>query len=160
MVPHVPPESAQAFRAIEIPLRRVWLGDIIWLHEKKYGDLLVWHVADVHGAVRPVTGLVPVDLPGPGGRWQISAGGGLFPLWSRNGRELLHQTRERRIMAVSSAAKADSRKAAGLVGGGADQYGPASNYDLAPDGKRVAALLGENADEKPATHLVFLLNLF
>ena len=28
-------------------------------------------------------------FPGPGGRWQVSTGGGGFPLWSRDGRELL-----------------------------------------------------------------------
>ena len=27
-------------------------------------------------------------FPGPGGKWQISTGGGRFPIWSRNGREL------------------------------------------------------------------------
>jgi hypothetical protein len=33
------------------------------------------------------------------------------------------------------------------------------NYDLAPDGKRLAAFVAEEAkDEKPPTHLTFLLN--
>jgi hypothetical protein len=33
------------------------------------------------------------------------------------------------------------------------------NYDLAPDGKRLAAFVAEEAkDEKPTTHLTFLLN--
>ena len=36
-----------------------------------------------------------------------------------------------------------------------------SNYDLAPDGKRLAALLADDANgEKPSTHLTFLLNFF
>src|SRR5438034_1894084 len=66
--PHATACSARtrpSFSAKEIPLRRVWLGDIIRLHEKKYVDPLVWHAADVHGSVRPVTWLVPVDLPRP-----------------------------------------------------------------------------------------------
>ena len=40
-------------------------------------------------------------FPGPGGRWQVSTGGGNFPLWSRDGRELLFQTLDQRVMAVS-----------------------------------------------------------
>ena len=36
-----------------------------------------------------------------------------------------------------------------------------SEYDLAPDGKRLAGLLAEHAEgEKPPTHLTFLLNFF
>ena len=37
--------------------------------------------------------------------------------------------------------------------------GPVSNYDLAPDGKRLAAML-ETSDEKPPTRLTVLLNFF
>jgi len=44
-------------------------------------------------------------FPGPGGKRQISTGGGLFPLWSRDGRELLFQTLDRRVMAVGYNAK-------------------------------------------------------
>ena len=35
-----------------------------------------------------------------------------------------------------------------------------SDYDLAPDGKRLAAILADSNDEKPPTHLTFLLNFF
>ncbi len=39
--------------------------------------------------------------------------------------------------------------------------GAYSNYDLAPDGKRLAAMLAEDASgDKPPTHLTFLLNFF
>ena len=35
------------------------------------------------------------------------------------------------------------------------------NYDLAPDGKRLAAFVADDANgEKPLTHLTFLLNFF
>ena len=36
------------------------------------------------GRVRP--------FPGPGGKWQISSGGGGFPKWSRSGKELFYRT--------------------------------------------------------------------
>jgi hypothetical protein len=39
--------------------------------------------------------------------------------------------------------------------------GGSSNYDLAPDGKRLAAFVADDANgEKPPTHLTFLLNFF
>jgi Tol biopolymer transport system component/predicted Ser/Thr protein kinase len=42
-------------------------------------------------------------FPGPGGRWQISTGGGVFPGWSRDGRELLFETLDQRVMACMNA---------------------------------------------------------
>jgi len=48
----------------DLTLRRVRLRDIVWLREEKYGDLLVWHIANINGAMRLVTWLVPIDLPG------------------------------------------------------------------------------------------------
>ena len=103
-------------------------------------------------------------FPGPGGRWQVSTGGGRVPLWSRDGRELLFQTLDRRVMAVSYTAKGDSF-AAGKPSLWAETRlrpsGNFSNYDLAPDGKRLAAMVADDADgEKLPTHLTFLLHFF
>jgi len=71
--------------------------------------------------------------PGPGGRWQISTGGGGFALWSRDGRELLFETLDWRVMAVSYTAKSDS----------------------------FAAIIADDANgDKPITHLTSLLNFF
>jgi serine/threonine-protein kinase len=48
-------------------------------------------------------------FPGSGGRWQVSTGGGAFPVWSRDGRELLFRALlDRRVMAAGYTAKADS----------------------------------------------------
>jgi serine/threonine-protein kinase len=104
-------------------------------------------------------------FPGPGGRWQVSTGGGNFPLWSRDGRELLFQTLDQHVMAVSytvtHTASGDSFAAGNPrvwtetrlrnTGG--------RNYDLTPDGKRLAAFVADDANgEKLPTHLTFLLN--
>jgi Tol biopolymer transport system component len=105
-------------------------------------------------------------FPGPGGRSQISTGGGFFPLWSRNARDLVFQTPDFRVMAVSYTAKGDAfapgklrvwtetrLRNPGTIG--------VSNYDLAPNGKRLAALLADDASgEKLPTHLTFLLNFY
>ena len=103
-------------------------------------------------------------FPGPGGRWQVSAGGGLFPLWSRDGRELLFQTLDQRVMAVSYTAKGESfapGKPRVWTETRLRVSGTGSTYDLAPDGKRLAAMVADDASgEKLPTHLTFLLNFF
>jgi len=104
-------------------------------------------------------------FPGPGGRRQVSTGGGSWPLWSRDGRELLFKTLDRRVMAVTYTAKGDSF-AAGKPNLWAEtrlRWGVpvVSSYDLAPDGKRLAAMVDDDADgEKLPTHLTFLLHFF
>jgi serine/threonine-protein kinase len=86
-------------------------------------------------------------------------GGGSFPLWSRDGRELVYETLDGRVMAASYTAQGDSF-AVGKPRVWSETrlqgFGVNSNYDLAPDGKRLAAILA--GDE--ATHLTFLLNFF
>jgi serine/threonine-protein kinase len=107
-------------------------------------------------------------FPGPGGRSLVSTGGGDFPVWSRNGRELLFETPDQHVMAVSytvsSMAEGDSF-AAGKPRVWTEtrlwSNGILSNYDLAPDGKRLAAFVADNANsEKLPTQLTFLLNFF
>jgi hypothetical protein len=86
-------------------------------------------------------------------------------VWSRNGRELFFRTDDNRIMVADYTVKGDSFAAGkarlwsekkladfGLVG--------VQNYDLAPDGKRIAALMpAESAEAQPAqNHVVFLMN--
>ena len=41
-----------------------------------------------------------VGFPGLNGKWQISANGGRFPVWSRNGRELYFVGLDNKLMAV------------------------------------------------------------
>src|SRR6266567_2510301 len=95
-------------------------------------------------------------FPGPGGRTQISTGGGRFPIWSRKARELFFRTPDGRIMVVRYTAKADS-----FVPGTAQVWsamrslgmGPIPTYDLAPDGQRFAIVLNPDGtgEEKPIT---------
>jgi Tol biopolymer transport system component len=105
-------------------------------------------------------------FPGPGGRWQISTGGGVYAVWSHDGRELLFETPDLRVMVVSYSAKGDSFTPVGKPQVWPEtrkrDLGASSNYDLAPDGKHLAALLADddlNGGKGP-THLVFLLNFF
>jgi serine/threonine-protein kinase len=101
-------------------------------------------------------------FPGPGGRWQISTGGGSFPAWSRDGRELVYMGPDQRLMAVSYTAEGDSFSAGKPRVWSETRMlslGTYATWDLAPDGKRVVAFLRNTDDlEKAATHLTFLLN--
>jgi hypothetical protein len=104
-------------------------------------------------------------FPDKGGKWQISNGGGVFPAWSRNGRELFFRTEDNQIMVAHYAVKGDSFVAdkprvwseKRLV-----NTGLFANYDLAPDGKRIVALMPvETAGvQKAQSHVIFLENFF
>jgi serine/threonine-protein kinase len=98
------------------------------------------------------------------GRWQISAGGGLYAFWSNNGRELFYETTDNRIMVVDYTVDG-----ATFVPGKSrlwsDKqlfYAGSPHLDLAPDGKRFAVFtLPEVAPgEKGSVHVTVLLNFF
>jgi eukaryotic-like serine/threonine-protein kinase len=102
-------------------------------------------------------------FPDKGGKWQISNGGGLYPVWSRNGRDLFFRTEDSRMMVASYTVKGDSFVADKPRVWSEKQLaniGVTPNYDLAPDGKRIAALMPvESAEAQPAqNHVVFLMN--
>jgi eukaryotic-like serine/threonine-protein kinase len=104
-------------------------------------------------------------FPEKGGTWQVSDGGGVYPEWSRNGRELFFSTEDNRIMVAGYTAKGDSfvpdkprvwsEKRVGTT-----PFNP--NYDLSPDGKRIAALMPPDAPEvrNAQNHVIFLQNFF
>ena len=45
---------------------------------------------------------------GSGGKWLISTNGGLYAIWSRDGRELFYETADNRIMVVDYTVKGDT----------------------------------------------------
>jgi Tol biopolymer transport system component len=104
-------------------------------------------------------------FPDKGGKWQISNSGGMYPRWSRNGHDLFFRTEDSQIMVAGYIVKGDSfvadkprvwseKKIANV--------GLLANYDLAPDGKRIVALMpAEKAEgQKAENHLIFLMNFF
>jgi serine/threonine-protein kinase len=105
-------------------------------------------------------------FPGPGGLRQISTGGGTQPIWSHNGRELFFVALDGRIMVIDYMTNADAFvfgkvrvwAEKRLLNPGFVLY----TTDLAPDGKRFAVVLYPDgtAEQKPATHVTFLLNFF
>ena len=83
-------------------------------------------------------------FPGPGGKWQVSTGGGLKPMWSPNGKELFYNTVDNnKIMVASYTASADTFRAGTPQLWSASQFtsvGQTFNNSLHPDGKRFAVL--------------------
>ena len=105
-------------------------------------------------------------FPDNGAKVQISNGSGTVPTWSRSGRELFFRTEDSRMILVASyTVKGDlfvadrprvwSEKP--LADTGAIQ-----NYDLAPDGKRIAALMPVETPEaqQAQNKVIFLENFF
>jgi Tol biopolymer transport system component len=100
----------------------------------------------------------PPPPAGPGGKWQISNGGGYESHWSRNGHDLFYRLGDQ-IMAASYTVKGDTFVAGtprvwiAKLGG--------TKWDLAPDGKRVLVLTpAESAEAPKQEHEVVLLENF
>ena len=48
-------------------------------------------------------------FPSPGGKWQVSTGGGIYPRWRRDGKELFYVALDNRVMAAPIQAATDGR---------------------------------------------------
>jgi serine/threonine-protein kinase len=79
------------------------------------------------------------------GKWQVSNGGGIAPLWARNGRELFYVNANRDMMAVPISAGPEPGIGSGrrlfhlrkeMMLGSSENYTP---HDVAPDGRFIMA---------------------
>ncbi len=99
-------------------------------------------------------------FPGPGGKTQISTGGGSLPQWSRNGKELYYiaSTRDK-IMAVTYSAIGDSFRAEKPRIWSTGQISERGSYVPSPDGKRIGVLKSPGAvDAAPINKVDFIFN--
>jgi serine/threonine-protein kinase len=104
-------------------------------------------------------------FPGPGGKWQISTGGGAFPEWSRNGKELFYRSSDLKIMVVSYTSSGDSfhaDKPRLWSPGQLTNRGNNIDFVLHPDGKRFAVLKAGSGDTAPPpiNKVSFIFNFF
>ncbi len=105
-------------------------------------------------------------FPDKGGKWQISNSGGTYPMWSRNGHELFFETLDNHIIVAAYTEKGDSFEANKPRMWSEKQLGgvvnTVKNVDLAPDGKRIVAIMPiETAEgQRAQSHVIFLENFF
>ena len=95
-------------------------------------------------------------FPGPGGKWQISTNGGLWPIWSPKGGELFYEeVSDSKFMVTAYTASGSTFQPGkprpwastsmfahnpGYTAATLSQSG-GSPFDVSPDGKRLAVLL-------------------
>jgi hypothetical protein len=80
-------------------------------------------------------------FPGPGGKWQISTGGGTHPVWSRTKHELFYGAANGQTMLALFTVEGDSfrdEKPRLWSDGRFVVRGPNRMFDLHPDGERFA----------------------
>jgi eukaryotic-like serine/threonine-protein kinase len=100
-------------------------------------------------------------FPQPSGKWRVSTGGGEFPIWRRDGRELFYVASDGKLMAVpvnGAGAEFDSGAPAALFEPRAatnDDVGAGSFYDVAPDRRFIINVVVERTSP-PATVLTDL----
>jgi Tol biopolymer transport system component/DNA-binding winged helix-turn-helix (wHTH) protein len=101
----------------------------------------------------------PQGAAGP--NWLVSNGGGSGPVWSHTGRELFYEGPDQRVQVAAYAVTGDSfeaEKPRFWSGKQMTNIGFFPTFDVAPDGKRVLALLPADSAQ-PETILHVLLNV-
>jgi Tol biopolymer transport system component len=100
-------------------------------------------------------------FPGPGGKWQVSTGGGSYPKWSRNGKGLFYRTADSKIMVVTYTASGDSFHADKPQLWSPGQFTQRglnfANFDLHPDGKRFAVFKAPGTEQAAVVNKVNLI---
>ncbi|HEV2387852.1 MAG TPA: protein kinase [Candidatus Acidoferrales bacterium] len=78
-----------------------------------------------------------VPFPSGTGKWQVSTGGGVSPVWARNGKELFYRTSDGAIMGVDvSSLPAFRASVPRAIANPPGTAGAAGNFDVSPDGQR------------------------
>ena len=97
-------------------------------------------------------------FPGPGGKWQISSGGGTQPIWRRDGSEIFYLGSDRTLMAAAVLREKEFAVAPprALFPTRARYTGNRA-YDVSPDGKRI--LISTMTIEEPPGPLTVVLGL-
>jgi serine/threonine-protein kinase len=102
-----------------------------------------------------------------GGKWQVSTdGGGMFPRWSKQSRQLFFRREDSSVIMVAGyTVEGDSfrpEKPRVWLNKPIADLGQVSTFDVAPDGQRIAALMPAEVpgEETSKNHVTFLLNFF
>jgi hypothetical protein len=105
------------------------------------------------------------SFPDKGGRFPVSRGVGMYPVWSHPSREIFYRSEDNKIMVASYSVTGDSF-AAGNPRAWFEKplanLGLYRSFDVSQDGKRIAALmpLEDQAAQTKLNHVYFLQNFF
>jgi serine/threonine-protein kinase len=99
-------------------------------------------------------------FPGPGGQWQVSTAGEIYPRWERGGKEIYYVAPDGNLMAapiaVNGATIEPGRPVAlfhpRIYGGGTD-VNIGAQYDIAREGRFLINTVLEDAAASPITLL-------
>ena len=106
------------------------------------------------------------------GKWQISAGGGISPVWSPDGQELFYtpdrsgfQASRLMVVPVQTESMGTAAAPEALFSlGGYFSPGVGRHYDISPDGQRFLFLkpaeVAQTSEDAPLPQLVLVLNWF
>jgi serine/threonine-protein kinase len=101
-------------------------------------------------------------FPGPGGPWKISAEGGASPQWSRTRPEIFYVESglaETRIMVAPFTAEGSQFRPGPPVPWSPRGFAVDEDFELHPDGKRVATGPTERSAASTTDQVVILLNI-
>jgi len=108
-------------------------------------------------------------FPGPGGKRQISTGGGMHPVWSRSGRELFFHSSDQQIMVAAISVQGDVLNAdrpqrwsntRPLVRPRGFISAPGRSFDVHPDGLRIAGAFATAQEATSQDHVTLVFNFF
>jgi serine/threonine-protein kinase len=105
------------------------------------------------------------SFPNNGGKWQVSTGGGVYPIWSRTGKSLFFRTLDSRVMVVTYAVKDHSfiaERPRLWTDRHLANFGPigVATYDVSRDGDKIVALMPAETAQDQQSHITVLLNFF
>ena len=82
--------------------------------------------------------------PGPGGKWMISTGGGWYPKWARNGREIIFRNDDK-LMSVAVETQPTFKAGTQRLLFEDGSYVGRNDYDVAPDGEHLMMIKEKEA---------------
>jgi hypothetical protein len=154
---HTPNESKM--KLVVLPVSgdrkpRIFLQAETLLRHAQFSPDGRWIAYESHESGKPEVYVAP--FPGPGGKRQVSTGGGGIPRWRRDGKELFYLALDRQLMSAEVNGK-----------GGAFEIGavrplfrtraaaPALTYDVTADGQRFLVINSvEDEESSPLTLVV------
>jgi Tol biopolymer transport system component/predicted Ser/Thr protein kinase len=107
----------------------------------------VAYVSDESGRLE----IYVVPFPGPGGKWQVSTGGGASPHWSADGRELFYVSPDRELMTVEVKSGSDFEVSSPKLLFSLSSLTAQTAFEVSADGRRFLQGIPREAAGPPVT---------